>query len=189
MRIISGKYKGRIISFPMTKAVRPMMDRVRESLFSTIGEVVESADVLDLFAGSGSIGFEALSRGAQSAVFVEQLKDSIVSLRKNKQILGVQPNVTIMDSSVDRAIKTLSKKGQKFSLIFMDPPYNKGLIKKTLKHIVQFDILRGSGWLVIGHSQYELVPEENSLNLLKTKKFGESLFTILIRPEKGKNRG
>lgn len=123
MRIIAGEFRGRRIDAPEGQATRPMLDRVREALFSTLGERVEGARVLDLFGGSGSLGLEALSRGAAHVRFVEKAAHAGASLRANVEALGVGDRARIVrgDALTSRSWGVLD--GERYDLVFLDPPY------------------------------------------------------------------
>ena len=119
MRIIAGSAKGRRIKAPDTKGTRPVTDRVREAVFSSIGNWVEEAAVADLYAGSGSFGLEALSRGAKSVVFVESARKDLQALRGNVEVVGL--GGTVVEGTVQGF---LSRSDRMFHLVFMDPPWD-----------------------------------------------------------------
>lgn len=120
MRIITGAAKGRRIVAPDTTKTRPATDRVREAVFSAIGTWVENADVLDLYAGSGSYGFEALSRGADSAMFVEKGRAAIAALRANAETVGLGGTIIAQDVGEFLKASTL----RTFHIVFIDPPWD-----------------------------------------------------------------
>ena len=124
MRVISGKARGRKLSAPKSHKVRPALDKVKEAIFNILFDV-NGERVLDLFAGTGSMGIEALSRGAVSAVFIDNFKPSIESLTKNIKTCGFQNNTKIIRISVERAIPILEHNNAKFDIVFVDPPYEK----------------------------------------------------------------
>jgi 16S rRNA (guanine(966)-N(2))-methyltransferase RsmD len=121
MRVIAGTYRGRRLEAPPGSGTRPTSDRVREALFSILGARVEGARVLDLFAGSGALGIEALSRGAESAVFVDEAPAAIRAIRGNLQALGADAEVRRGDAL--RYVRGASDGGAQYDLIFLDPPY------------------------------------------------------------------
>ncbi|MFM7283263.1 MAG: 16S rRNA (guanine(966)-N(2))-methyltransferase RsmD [Planctomycetia bacterium] len=130
MRIIAGEFRGRHIDAPDTILTRPMLDRVREALFGRLGERVEDARVLDLYAGSGSLGLEALSRGARRALFVERGRDALEALSRNIEVLelGHRARIVRCDALAPAMWAPPSKRGEdawegRFELVFMDPPY------------------------------------------------------------------
>ncbi|MCL5885190.1 MAG: 16S rRNA (guanine(966)-N(2))-methyltransferase RsmD [Deltaproteobacteria bacterium] len=126
MRIVAGEWRGRALFAPRGSAVRPTADRVREAIFDLLGDRVVGAAVLDLFAGTGALGLEALSRGAQGAVFVESAPAVFAALRRNIKTLGARGAETLpMDYRL--AIRRLRAAGARFGLVFLDPPYGKGI--------------------------------------------------------------
>ncbi len=181
MRIIAGEFKGRRLIFPRTKDVRPAMDKVRGSIFNVLGEVVENAEVLDIFAGCGSLGFEALSRGAHSATFVEINKSAIHSIRENSNLLNVEGKIEIVSKPAITAIPLLQHMGKQFNIIFIDPPYDRDFLRKTLSRIIEFDILRPFGWIIMEHSKREVPEETGEYRIVKQNKFGSTHLTFLFR--------
>jgi len=121
VRIVAGRFKGRRLVAPSGKATRPTSDRVRESLFGVIGASVEGARVLDLFAGSGALGLEALSRGAAAAVLVDRSPRAIAAIRANLETLGVDADVRLMEARA--ALRTAAARREAYDLVFLDPPY------------------------------------------------------------------
>jgi len=121
VRIVAGRFKGRRLVAPSGKATRPTSDRVRESLFGVIGASVEGARVLDLFAGSGALGLEALSRGAAAAVLVDRSPRAIAAIRANLETLGVDADVRLMEARA--ALRTAAARREAYDLVFVDPPY------------------------------------------------------------------
>ncbi len=126
MRIVAGKWRGRTLRAPKGFTVRPTTDRVREAIFDILGDRVISAAALDLFAGSGALGLEALSRGARSAVFVEPDAAAFAVLARNIESLGT-PDAEAIPLDCRRALRRLRKRGSRFGLVFLDPPYGKGI--------------------------------------------------------------
>jgi 16S rRNA (guanine(966)-N(2))-methyltransferase RsmD len=172
MRIITGSAKGTKLKTPRGLAVRPTGDRVKESLFNILGSRVPDARVLDLFAGTGNLGLEALSRGANHTTFVEQSMVSISLIRENAVLTKLQDRITIVKANVLSAIGRL---GGQFDLIFCDPPYNKNLVSQVLTSIDQAAILADGAILIIEHSQHEGVEIAlNQLQLVRSERFGET---------------
>ena len=122
LRITGGEFRGRSLLTPSHQRTRPTAARLRQALFNSLQTVIQDASVLDLFAGSGSLGFEALSRGASRVVFVESAKNVQGLIRKNAQILGVTERVRVLGDSVDHSWKSIVPHAP-FDLIFADPPY------------------------------------------------------------------
>ncbi|RAP32107.1 16S rRNA (guanine(966)-N(2))-methyltransferase RsmD [Candidatus Marinamargulisbacteria bacterium SCGC AG-414-C22] len=176
MRIIAGKYKSRILQYPKSKDLRPTQDRVRESLFSMINTECHHATVLDAFAGTGSFGLEALSRGADSAVFVDTHIDY---LKKNVQILDDtdQARVKIKKSS---ALSFIKQSTDTFDIILLDPPWNKAdYFDLTLKAIFDFGIINPNGLIICEHPATYSINDQ--YNILKIKTMGNTSLT-LIKP-------
>ncbi len=184
MRIIAGEFKSRLLDFPKTKLTRPITDRGRETVFNIVASLVNGKHVLDLFAGSGSIGFEAISRGALSATFVEQSPTAIRSIEKNIESLGLQNKARVFQGDVLRVIDRLRKKGDTFSAVFVDPPYDKGLVAKTLEKLDESNIVLPFGQVIVGHSSREPLPEVlQNLRITRTKNIGQSRFSFYFRLE------
>lgn len=181
MRIIAGEFKGRKLEFPKSRDVRPAMDKIRGSIFNVLGEVVMDADVLDLFAGCGSLGFEALSRGARSVTFVDTNHAALDSIRSNATKLNIIQKVDIFPKPVETALPIIKRGENRFNLIFIDPPYDKGYLRKTLSQIYDFDILRPFGWIVIEHTNKEVPEEMGEYRIVKQSQFGRTHLTFLFR--------
>lgn len=186
MRIISGTAKGRRISVPNTDDVRPTTDRVREALFSHLGNRVVGANVLDLFAGSGALGLESLSRGAASAVFVERSRAIYSALQKNLIGLGLHKNAQLLCMD---GIGYLKKNGEKlkksetlFDLIFLDPPYDGPLLDAALDSIGALGILSAHGLIVAEHragALREQIKLHQELQIIRTKQYGKTTITTI----------
>ncbi len=183
MRIIGGALKSRKIFFPKTRATRPMTDRAKETIFNVLGTLCQSARVLDLFAGSGSLGLEAISRGAQEVCFVDDAKASEDCIRRNLDLLGVDlKTAKMLVSGVSQAIQKLEKTGKSFDLIFLDPPHNKGLIKKILHLLDRSVIVPPFGQIVVGHSSQEGLPTDlETLCLYRSIKIGQTFMSFLTK--------
>ena len=133
MRIIGGSARGRRLRTPRSYSVRPTADRVKESLFNVLGPAVEGARVLDLYAGTGNLGLEALSRGAREAVFVERAGAAADIIRTNLELCGLSAKGRVLRRPVARVLAELERNGESFDLIFMDPPYRRNLAVTTLE--------------------------------------------------------
>jgi len=127
VRIIAGRYRRRVLKFPDSEGLRPTPDRVRETLFNWLGQELDGWHCLDLFAGSGALGFEAASRGAANVVLVEQSPKVVEALRANAEMLQNPPEIKIIRAD---ALQYLASKPAKFDLIFLDPPFKKGWIPR-----------------------------------------------------------
>ncbi|MCX7822128.1 MAG: 16S rRNA (guanine(966)-N(2))-methyltransferase RsmD [Syntrophobacterales bacterium] len=153
IRITGGSLKGKKLLVPKVANLRPTTDRVRESVFNILGSLVEEARVLDLFAGTGALGIEALSRGALEAIFVEKDRKTIEALRKNISSCELQNKSTIFPMSAEKAIPLLKKRSGKFNLIFLDPPYHSSLTSKVLPSLSP--LLFSEGMIVVEYDIYE----------------------------------
>lgn len=178
MRVISGTARGRKLTSFQGDNIRPTADRVKESLFSIINSNFGPLDeiaVLDLFSGTGNLGIEALSRGAANAVFVDENPRSINILRKNIDLCGFADRADVLQASAEYGIKLLSKKGKKFNLVFLDPPYNKGFVDKTLQEIARAGILEEATIVIAEHSLREIPAEKyDGLSLTDRRKYGDT---------------
>jgi 16S rRNA (guanine(966)-N(2))-methyltransferase RsmD len=149
MRIVAGIARGRRLRAPKGRLVRPTADRVKEAVFSMLESRESSAGraVLDLFAGAGTLGIEALSRGAAEAVFVEPSRAASDAIRDNLRTAGLDGEILAMPA--DRAIKRLAAAGRRFDRIFIDPPYGEGWIERTLTALDASDVVAEGGWVVV----------------------------------------
>lgn len=181
MRIIAGKYKGRQIAFP--KHIRPTQDKIRQSIFDVLANVVKGRRVLDLFAGSGALGLEALSRGAKAVWFIDSDKRCRDIIQENIDKLKIGPKEAFnFKNDAFRAIGVLQKKNMVFDLIFLDPPYGKDLAKKALKTLSGSGILATRSFIVAEHSRSEILPDQAGyLSLLKQLRHGETIVSIYVQ--------
>jgi len=178
MRVISGKAKGHKLKAPKSDRVRPALDQVKEAVFNILFDV-EDLSVLDLFAGCGSVGIEALSRGAKSALFVEIWDKAVESIRENLAHCKLSESATIMKMPVERAIETLSRRGASFDLIFVDPPYLKELVNPTLEQLSRSGIAHRNSIIVVEHHPKEPVSAPESLVLTDSRKYGQTRISFL----------
>ncbi len=180
MRIISGTSRGRKLATPRNQSLRPTSDRVKESIFNILQDEVEGKIVLDLFAGTGNLGIEALSRGATSAVFVEKGRQALRLIQRNLAQLGLEGRSEILPKDVSRAIGILKQRGERFDLILMDPPYQKGLIQNTLRTLNSHPIYHRSSILVIEHNRREALPHgAGGWNLTRQRRIGDTMISFL----------
>lgn len=172
MRIISGKYKGREIKGYNIEGTRPTMDRVKESLFASIQNYVKGSICLDLFAGSGGLGIEALSEGALSCYFVDNNKIVIDTLKKNLTSLKVEEDYFLIKKDYVEALKTFD---MKFDIIFLDPPYHLNMMNNAIDLIIENNLLNDGGIIVC---EYEEGTVNCDLQILKEKRYGSKNVTI-----------
>lgn len=151
MRIISGQFRGRKLMTLKGRDVRPTADRVRESLFNILGPRPVDASVLDLFAGTGALGIEALSRGAKMAVFVDVSLRVLDVLRKNIDHCDLQQCTRTISWDIAKNLNCLNAYPHTFDLVFMDPPYNQSLVPRTIEHLLRSECLAPGALLVAEH--------------------------------------
>lgn len=179
MRIISGEHKGRRLAGGKKTRVRPTSDKVKESIFNILREKVMGKRILDLFAGVGSLGIEALSRGAEWVTFVDTSLPSINILKKNLENLNLKSKSTILRMD---GLRALDKLKQNFQMIFADPPYLKGFVQGIIDSVAQSEVLEKNGILILEHHKKETFsfPEEK-LVALKQKKFGDTVISFFLK--------
>jgi len=172
MRIIAGRFKGRkLVSF-QAGHLRPTTDRVKESLFEKLMGFIPEARVLDLFSGTGSLGLEALSRGAKKVVFVEKNGKSLKILNKNIALLGIKDEVQVVRENVFKFIKKWN--GAPFDLLFVDPPFTQKIAHKFMVNLSQLHLVSVGGRVVIESSHQEWIGDQYlPFNLLDRRCFGD----------------
>ena len=163
MRIITGSARGCRLKAPKGMRTRPTSDRIKESLFSILGSFVQEAEVLDLFAGTGSLGLEALSRGARHAVFVDQATTALI--RENAEHAKLLERSEILRGEGIALLSRFEQEGRRFRLIFCDPPYHKGLWEQVLQKVDASELLASDGLLVIEHGGDEALTDAGLLTL------------------------
>ncbi len=183
MRIIAGEARGRKLFSPNNqKNTRPTGDRVKEAIFSMIQPYVLDAVVIDLFSGTGNLGLEALSRGAQKAYFVDNHLPALSIIKKNIHITEYEASSDVIQASYEKALE--ERISQSADIIFLDPPYNKGLIMKSIHHICNYNKLNDGGIIVAEHSLEETMDDEPyDLKLIKRKKYGTTMVSVYKRME------
>ena len=180
MRIITGKARGLKLTTPKNMDVRPTSDRVKESLFNIIGTKIVGTHVLDLFAGTGNLGLEAWSRGAAKIVFIDESQASLQLVRSNIAKAKAEKETTVIKGNAVKVIADLAARGERFDFIFCDPPYNKGLPAQIIEQVAKYDIVAPGGYLVVEHSQHEILPElPLKLEIIRSEKYGETLISFL----------
>jgi len=185
MRIISGTSRGRKLVTPRHQSLRPTSDRVKESIFNILQDDVEDKVVLDLFAGTGNLGIEALSRGARRALFVERGRQALRLIQRNLAQVGLEGRSEILPKDANRAIGILNQRGECFDLILMDPPYERGLIQSTLIKLNFNPIYHKNSILVVEHNRREPLPHVlGGWDLVRQRRIGDTLISILT-PQRG----
>jgi 16S rRNA (guanine966-N2)-methyltransferase len=176
IRIIGGRHKSYRIVFRATPALRPTTDRAKETLFSWLQFELEGKSCLDLFAGTGSLGLEALSRGAQHVTFVEKEKSLFKSIKKNIIHLGYEDKIQAACIDASRWLKTNK---QKFDVIFLDPPFDQIDYKVLIRTIYQSNVLNESGKVFLETNKHTELKLSKTLNILKEKTIGDVRLMIL----------
>ncbi len=160
MRITSGILKNKRIKSREGQETRPTLERIKEAIFSIISDKIEGSRFLDLYAGTGNMSLEALSRGARRAILIEKEQEAIRVIIDNINDCKMEDKSRAYKNDVLRAIEILSRKNEKFDIIFLDPPYKENLSIKTIKHISDYNIIESEGIIISEHSVYEKMPNE-----------------------------
>ncbi|MBQ9180154.1 MAG: 16S rRNA (guanine(966)-N(2))-methyltransferase RsmD [Firmicutes bacterium] len=183
MRIIAGDYKGRRLYTPRDRSIRPTSDKVKEALFSILGEDIIGAYVCDLFSGTGNLGLEALSRGADKCYFADNSGESIKLITDNVEMCRAEEYSVIVKGDFKKCISQIDLAGDKIDIFFLDPPYDKGLWTKAIDAIKESDILAEGGVIVCEHYKEIELPEEISgFTRVKDRAYGKvvlSFYSIL----------
>ena len=178
MRVITGSARGRRLKELDGLETRPTTGKVKEALFSVIQFDIEGRRVLDLFAGTGQLGIEALSRGAECAVFVERRRDALQVIRENLEACGMTDKARVVNGDAMSYLKS----GEKFDLIFLDPPYASGLLEQALEELVRFDICRRHGIIVAESAADKTLPAlAGPYALYREYRYGKIKLTVYHR--------
>ena len=182
MRIVGGEFRGRLLATPNDNAIRPTTDRVRESLFSILTsryyDNLHRASILDLFAGTGALGLEALSRGAGTCVFVENSLQGQKLIAENIAAMKLAERTKLLRTDATKTAGPLnlmkSMELKPFDLIFADPPYNKGLAQRAIHSLQKSELLKSDTLIVLEESASAIDPQLPECALLDTRKFGDT---------------
>ncbi len=179
MRVISGTAKGRSLNPVPGKGTRPTSDKVKEAIFSMIGPYFQGGHVLDLFAGTGALGIEALSRGMEKGIFIDMERQCMEVIRQNLQITGLSEKAEIYRNEASKAIKALAKRGLKFDLAFLDPPYRLSYMEELLLQMQSFDLFAVDAVIVLEHDASNIFSDQIE-QLIKNKYvvYGDTAITI-----------
>ncbi len=179
MRITAGEVKGRTLYFPTKSGQRPTTDFLRQALFNLLGALADKT-FLDVYAGSGSVGLEAASRKAKQVVFIERHKDCIAAIHENVKRLGYAQKVLVLSADVRQGWRTLFERGFQFDFIFADPPYERGLIAKSVEILSEYPVLKDDGVFILQHSVRE---ETGTLNegwfMADQRRYGDTFLTFV----------
>ncbi|MGH7198214.1 MAG: 16S rRNA (guanine(966)-N(2))-methyltransferase RsmD [Candidatus Omnitrophota bacterium] len=179
MKILTGTLRGKAISFRPNPKLRPTSDKVRKAIFDMLQGGLEDKNVLDLFSGTGAIGFEALSQGAARVTFVEMNKAQCDKIRENLIGLGLADRAQVVNLDAVAAVGSFSRRDDHFDFIFLDPPYEKSLAERALTEISRSSLLDAQGWVILECGRREALPEEaGALKKVKMKRYGDT--TVLF---------
>lgn len=182
MRIVSGKCKGRPLKAVPGNTTRPTTDKVKEALFNMIGPYFDGGIGLDLFAGSGGLGLEALSRGLEKVIFIDREPKAIQVINENIKACKFEDQTEIYRNDAERALKALIKREITFDYIFLDPPYKKQQLVSLMEKMDQQDLIKKNGIIVCEHSfDVELPHSIGRLTQMKHEKYGMIAVTIYSR--------
>lgn len=170
MRVVAGKYRGKNLASPKDDSVRPTTTRIKETLFNMLQGYVPEAVVLDLFAGSGALGIECISRGAANVTFVDRSKDSIALVKQN--LKGIEGNFNVQLADFASYLKNAQASGKKFDIIFLDPPYASGLGEIAIDIIIDGNLLSDDGVIVFEHGAEKEFSLDNPRYVARTKRMG-----------------
>ncbi|WP_306981119.1 16S rRNA (guanine(966)-N(2))-methyltransferase RsmD [Alkalicoccobacillus murimartini] len=179
MRVISGKQKGLGLKAVSGKGTRPTTDKVKESIFNIIGPYFNGGIGLDLYAGSGALGIESLSRGLESVIFVDQDKKAIQTIHSNLQSCALKEQAEVYRTEAERALKAIIKRELSFECIFLDPPYAKQKLLHHLETIEQNHLLEQNGVIVIEHASSVTLPDQvGTLISERVERYGDTVIAI-----------
>ncbi len=185
MRVICGSARGRRLFSPKNSLIRPTADRVKESLFNILNSQITGYDdcrALDIFAGTGNLGIEALSRGAASAVFIDSQKESVALVIKNLRMLGFADRGRVIERDAISALRSLEKREPPFQLLFIDPPYRQGLAERVLEYLAASNLIDENSLVIAEISSGELLPVAfDSLEEFDRRVYGDTAIVFYRR--------
>ncbi len=180
MRIIGGTLRGRKLGTLRGRSIRPTSDRAREALFNILGTQPVEATVLDLFAGTGALGIEALSRGATKAVFIDKAPSSLSVLRQNVALCSLQERSRAIQWDIVKKLECLHAYHRTFNLVFIDPPYGQGMIEPALQHLMAADALADNACIVVEQDTREThISISPQLKCEDQRRYGHTRLTFL----------
>ncbi|MFC4023260.1 16S rRNA (guanine(966)-N(2))-methyltransferase RsmD [Oceanobacillus longus] len=176
MRVIAGDLKGRQLKAVSGKSTRPTTDKVKEAVFQVMGPFFDGGNVLDLFAGSGSMGIEALSRGMEYGVFVDKHPKAIHTIYENLRTMNLEHSSEVFRAEAHRALKAAAKRELKFDLILLDPPYGKVDYEEILNDIIKLNLIQSGGTIYCEHDLSEKLPSKvEHLEVHKAERYGGTI--------------
>ena len=181
MRIITGKARGLKLVTPKNYLVRPTADRVKEALFNIIQSRIPGSTVLDAFAGTGNLGLEAWSRGAEKVFYFDKSRESLKLVKANVEKARAAEDVTMIHTDAVNGLAMMAQQKHRFDVIFSDPPYDKGLNQKVVEALEKWPVLKEGGLLVLEHSLMEnpreYVPERLEI---RSEKYGDTKISLIV---------
>lgn len=179
MRVIAGIAKKRLLKVPSGWTGRPTADRVKESLFNILGSRVLGCVFLDLFAGTGNIGIEALSRGAKKAVFVEKDRRAAGAIGHNLKMTGFESRSKVVVRDVCQGLAGIVAEGDRFDIVFLDPPYGQGLEVPVMEKVQELKLLTSGGLIISESSKRDALPPEiGGISLFRQEKYGDTVISF-----------
>jgi 16S rRNA (guanine(966)-N(2))-methyltransferase RsmD len=179
MRVISGTAKGRPLKAVPGISTRPTSDKVKEAVFSMIGPYFDGGIVLDLFAGTGALGIEALSRGAEQAIFVDRERIAVETVKTNLAACRFADRAEVYRNDAMKAAKLLGKRGLKFDYVFLDPPYKFAALDNLMPELAGLGLLRAGAVIVAEHDASRMLPEQlGPLNLFRRSEYGDTAVSL-----------
>ena len=183
LRITGGEFKGRLIKVPLHRGLRPTTEKVREALFDILGERVKGGVFLDLFCGSGAVGIEAMSRGAERVFFLDKDKRCIRRVKESLKFLKTTARASLINLSASRGLKSLQTSHVKFNIVFIDPPYGESRDRSCLINIADYDILTPNAWCILERAKDERPLVIDGLGLFKEYRYGGTILTLYRRKD------
>ena len=183
-RVVTGRYRGAVLFAPKGDTTRPTTDKVKESLFSILQTRVTDSRFLDLFSGCGQIGIEAVSRGAECAVLVDKGSEQISVIKRNLDKIHAGDDIKVIRSGYDAALTKLGEAGEKFDIIYMDPPYNmaEAACNRACELVCQYDLLNENGILLCEHaSDLPFDTSKMCLDDVRSCSYGLTVITFFSR--------
>ena len=180
VRIIAGKFRGRRLHTPRGLFIRPTADRNREAIFNILGSQCRGRLVVDLFAGTGALGLEALSRGADQVAFIDNRRAALDVIRRNINACGCDASAMVFSADINRGLGCLKRVTRPAEMVFMDPPYRQGLINTALHHLHTGDFIASEARLIIEHSTDDTLPDHGEIYRIDDqRRYGKTLVSFL----------
>lgn len=183
LRVISGSLKGRILKGPKGLGFRPTTGRVKEFVFEYLKQDIRNAKVLDLFSGTGSLGIEAISRGAEEVFFIEQALDHLSILRNNLKDCDCLDRAIVMKGDVFSNLRHLGLQSKQFDIVLADPPFKMNYHSRIVDTVGQCHVLKPDGLLLVEHEQHDMLALKTDMSLIREKKCGHCIVSVYQKQE------